>query len=207
MCQQYYTIYDWCSCEQMAGNALCSSNIDHDCPGVSIETAHMYCFCNWHATKGWKTEHQIMKRQRKHQKKLQKRGSLSEKSLVPKNWFSSLRSRRLSWTPSILRSFNRTVFLSRHRHSFIWISLISFRLVALLYRALAFGNRSGFDWDIIYARRWLDGLKASLYLFHIVLGVLWWFHFSFWRPKVVVLLISLVSGMKRLGIAHVCPFV
>ncbi|OJJ84840.1 uncharacterized protein ASPGLDRAFT_46757 [Aspergillus glaucus CBS 516.65] len=96
MCRQYLTVYEWCRCEENAGNLICAPHEEHECPGVFTEAVHMHCFCHWHASKGWKTEHKLLKKHNKMSKKTQKRRStLSEKSLTPKRWFSwtSLRSR------------------------------------------------------------------------------------------------------------------
>ncbi|OJJ33172.1 hypothetical protein ASPWEDRAFT_115404 [Aspergillus wentii DTO 134E9] len=86
MCRQYFTMYEWCQCEEDAGQTLCTSRKQQSCPGISIETVHMQCFCHTHSTKGWKNE-STMKRK----DKLLKRRSdttMNEKSTrSPRRWY------------------------------------------------------------------------------------------------------------------------
>ena len=84
MCHQTFTVYEWCQCEESAGNATCAGHSGQDCPGLSIEAVRMYCFCQWHASKSWKTEKKVRKLEKKSKKN---RSSMSEKSLVPKRLF------------------------------------------------------------------------------------------------------------------------
>ncbi|OQE80590.1 hypothetical protein PENNAL_c0045G08012 [Penicillium nalgiovense] len=65
MCRQYFTLYEWCQCEEDAGNSVCAAHRRNGCPGVSIETVHMYCFCNSHATRGFKSEKETRKKESK----------------------------------------------------------------------------------------------------------------------------------------------
>ncbi|KAL5360128.1 hypothetical protein BJX96DRAFT_149812 [Aspergillus floccosus] len=62
MCRQFFTLYEWCQCEEDAGQEVCGGHIQAGCPGTSIETIHMQCFCNLHATKGFKSEKKSKKR-------------------------------------------------------------------------------------------------------------------------------------------------
>ena len=64
MCRQYLTLYVFCQCEEDAGHHACADRKRSDCPGVSIETVYMQCFCNAHATKGFKTEKQSGRKKR-----------------------------------------------------------------------------------------------------------------------------------------------
>ncbi|EAW13363.1 uncharacterized protein ACLA_054100 [Aspergillus clavatus NRRL 1] len=64
MCRQYYTFYTWCQCEVDAGQNLCVAFKRNDCEGLSIETVHMHCFCNHHASKGFKSEKKSKKPKR-----------------------------------------------------------------------------------------------------------------------------------------------
>lgn len=98
MCHQYLTLYDFCRCQEDAGNTLCAGQQGHDCAGVDTQTVRMYCFCNWHASKSWTSELRAQMKHKKQQKRQKRRSApvpLSEKPLVPKGWFSwsSLRSR------------------------------------------------------------------------------------------------------------------
>ncbi|KAE8148394.1 hypothetical protein BDV25DRAFT_158352 [Aspergillus avenaceus] len=61
MCRQFFTIYEWCHCEEDTGHELCAARRRDNCPGTSIETVHMQCFCNQHASKGFKSEKKAKK--------------------------------------------------------------------------------------------------------------------------------------------------
>ncbi|KAE8373220.1 hypothetical protein BDV26DRAFT_285313 [Aspergillus bertholletiae] len=61
MCRQFFTIYEWCHCEEDSGHELCAARRRDMCPGTSIETVHMQCFCNQHASKGFKSEKKAQK--------------------------------------------------------------------------------------------------------------------------------------------------
>ncbi|KAJ5480911.1 hypothetical protein N7539_006805 [Penicillium diatomitis] len=78
MCRQYYTLFAWCSCEEDAGYTPCTGLRLNNCRGVSIETVHMHCFCNSHATRGFKTQKEIRKEERKIRR--QSQDSLGEKA-------------------------------------------------------------------------------------------------------------------------------
>ncbi|EKV15973.1 hypothetical protein PDIG_23280 [Penicillium digitatum PHI26] len=65
MCRQYFTLYEWCQCEEDAGNSVCAAHRRNGCPGVSVETVHMHCFCNSHATHGFKSEKETRKKENK----------------------------------------------------------------------------------------------------------------------------------------------
>lgn len=62
MCRQYFTLYAWCQCEEDAGHEVCGGRRHERCPGTSIETVYMQCFCNVHATKGFKSEKKSSKK-------------------------------------------------------------------------------------------------------------------------------------------------
>ncbi|KAJ5778314.1 hypothetical protein N7520_001560 [Penicillium odoratum] len=85
MCRQYFTLYEWCHCEEAAGNSVCTGQRRNSCTGISIETVHMHCFCNAHAAKGFKTE----KKTRKEEEKMRRRSqeSLDEKSSLGRRWY------------------------------------------------------------------------------------------------------------------------
>ncbi|KKK14590.1 hypothetical protein P175DRAFT_0439589 [Aspergillus ochraceoroseus IBT 24754] len=72
MCRQYLTLYSWCHCEEDAGYQACSARKENGCPGTAVETVHMQCFCNVHATKKFQTEKQALKKK--------SRSSLSSRS-------------------------------------------------------------------------------------------------------------------------------
>lgn len=65
MCRQYFTIYEWCKCQEDAGKVLCAGYRKGGCPGVNTETVHMQCFCNIHATTDWISEHRARKKMKK----------------------------------------------------------------------------------------------------------------------------------------------
>ncbi|KAL1998938.1 hypothetical protein VTN02DRAFT_5321 [Thermoascus thermophilus] len=62
MCRQYFTVYEWCKCQEDAGKVLCSGYRKGSCPGVNTETVHMQCFCNVHAKADWISEHKAKKK-------------------------------------------------------------------------------------------------------------------------------------------------
>ncbi|KAJ5895375.1 hypothetical protein N7495_007066 [Penicillium taxi] len=62
-------MYEWCQCEEDAGQSICAGYRRNTCAGVSIETVHMHCFCNSHATRGFKSE----KKSRKQDEKIRRR--------------------------------------------------------------------------------------------------------------------------------------
>ncbi|KAL2005893.1 hypothetical protein VTN00DRAFT_10386 [Thermoascus crustaceus] len=65
MCRQYFTIYEWCKCQEDAGKVHCAGYRKGGCPGVDTETVHMQCFCNIHATTDWISEHKAKKKVKK----------------------------------------------------------------------------------------------------------------------------------------------
>lgn len=85
MCRQYYTLYEWCQCEEDAGNSVCAGVRRSSCPGVSVETVHMQCFCNSHATRGFKSEKQTRKAENKTRRRSQE--SLDEKASFGRRWY------------------------------------------------------------------------------------------------------------------------
>ncbi|KAJ6015675.1 hypothetical protein N7540_010266 [Penicillium herquei] len=85
MCRQYYTLYEWCHCEEDGGQSVCSGHRRNSCPGISIETVHMHCFCHTHATRGFKTEKQTRKEAEKNRRRSQE--SLDEKSSLGRRWY------------------------------------------------------------------------------------------------------------------------
>ncbi|KAJ5201692.1 uncharacterized protein N7498_006355 [Penicillium cinerascens] len=78
MCRQYFTLYEWCHCEEDAGNSVCSGHRRNSCPGISIETVHMHCFCNSHATRSFKSVNQTKK---------VGQDSMDEKASFRRRWF------------------------------------------------------------------------------------------------------------------------
>ncbi|KAJ5225212.1 hypothetical protein N7468_006437 [Penicillium chermesinum] len=86
MCRQYYTLYEWCHCEEEAGQSACAGQHRSSCPGVSVETVHMQCFCHSHATRGFKSE---KKTRRQEEKKLRRQSqeSFDEKSSFGRRWY------------------------------------------------------------------------------------------------------------------------
>ncbi|KAJ5966412.1 hypothetical protein N7481_013126 [Penicillium waksmanii] len=104
MCRQHFTVYEWCHCESDAGYSVCGGARRDSCPGVSIETVHMHCFCNSHASRGFKTEKKSLKQEDKWRRRSQQSqassssGSLDEKSSLGRRfsqWYQwrGLRSR------------------------------------------------------------------------------------------------------------------
>ena len=94
MCRQYYTLYAWCHCEEDAGQSVCSGQRRNSCPGISVETVHMHCFCNSHASKGFKTEKKSRKQEDKWRRRSQQSqtsssssGSLDEKASMGRRWY------------------------------------------------------------------------------------------------------------------------
>ncbi|KAJ6079999.1 hypothetical protein N7467_009752 [Penicillium canescens] len=85
MCRQYFTFYEWCQCEEDAGQSVCAGHRRNNCPGVSIETVHMHCFCNGHATQGFKSEKQTRKEENKAGRRSQ--DSMDEKASFGRRWF------------------------------------------------------------------------------------------------------------------------
>ncbi|CAI7662084.1 unnamed protein product [Penicillium glandicola] len=85
MCHQYFTLYEWCQCEENSGNNVCAAHRRNGCPGISVETVHMHCFCDSHATRGFKSEKQT----RKKENKLRRRSedSLDEKDSLRRRWY------------------------------------------------------------------------------------------------------------------------
>ncbi|PWY69854.1 hypothetical protein BO94DRAFT_477476 [Aspergillus sclerotioniger CBS 115572] len=98
MCRQYFMVYEWCRCEEDAGQQICPARNDNNyCPEMAIETVHMYCFCHGHATHGFKSERKLQRKERKRFSMLSL-GEKGEKSVLAprkKKWyhFCSLRSR------------------------------------------------------------------------------------------------------------------
>lgn len=89
MCRQYFTLYEWCHCEEDAGQTVCAGHRRNSCPGISIETVHMHCFCNSHATRGFKTEKKTRKEERSQRR--------SQDSLDEKMSLGSLGRRWYQW--------------------------------------------------------------------------------------------------------------
>ncbi|RAL13662.1 uncharacterized protein BO97DRAFT_342210 [Aspergillus homomorphus CBS 101889] len=87
MCQQYFTIYSWCHCEEAAGEHYCTERNRDSCSSIDVKTVHMQCFCHLHATRGFKSERKCRKHERKQERK--RLGSSSEKSsLEPRRkWY------------------------------------------------------------------------------------------------------------------------
>ncbi|OJJ46379.1 hypothetical protein ASPZODRAFT_32645, partial [Penicilliopsis zonata CBS 506.65] len=79
MCRQYLTFYEWCRCEEDSGHTSCASGRSQRCRGVSIETVHMHCFCNTHATTKWVTEEKGFKRDRQQKRRAEQ--AAGEKTL------------------------------------------------------------------------------------------------------------------------------
>lgn len=84
MCRQYFTLYEWCHCEEDAGHTVCAAHRRNNCPGVSIETVHMHCFCNLHATRNFKTEKQTQKEEKTRRRSQE---SLDEKASTGRRWY------------------------------------------------------------------------------------------------------------------------
>lgn len=82
MCCQYFMVYEWCRCEEDAGQQLCSSrnNENNYCPETSIQLVHMHCFCYGHATHGFKSERKLRKQERKQDRKRFSMLSFADKS-------------------------------------------------------------------------------------------------------------------------------
>ncbi|PYH97451.1 hypothetical protein BO71DRAFT_129998 [Aspergillus ellipticus CBS 707.79] len=98
MCHQFFMVYEWCQCQEDAGQQFCSErNENNYCPDVAIDVVHMHCFCHSHATRGFKSEKKSRKLERKLERKRLSTLSLDEKSLLAppkKKWYRfSLRSR------------------------------------------------------------------------------------------------------------------
>ncbi|KAJ5207069.1 hypothetical protein N7491_002299 [Penicillium cf. griseofulvum] len=85
MCRQYFTLYEWCQCEEDAGNNVCAAHRRNSCPGISVETVHMHCFCNSHATRGFKSENETRKKENKVRRRSQ--DSLDEKNSLRRRWY------------------------------------------------------------------------------------------------------------------------
>ncbi|GIK07870.1 hypothetical protein Aspvir_003539 [Aspergillus viridinutans] len=95
MCRQYYTQYAWCQCAEEAGQSLCAARKRNGCQGVSIETVHMQCFCQYHATRGFKSEKKT-KKSKRNSEDGSTDSSLQEKSsAISRKWyqFRGLRAR------------------------------------------------------------------------------------------------------------------
>jgi hypothetical protein len=88
MCRSLLTLYEWCQCNVVEVHVACTGVNGGSCTSVASETVRMHCYCWHHATKGWKSEAQF----RKMQKKLEKKKG---KKTLNINGFSRLR-RRLS---------------------------------------------------------------------------------------------------------------
>ncbi|KAL2796479.1 hypothetical protein BJX66DRAFT_335974 [Aspergillus keveii] len=83
MCRQFLTLYDWCQCEEDAGQRTCGvGKPNDDCAGIEYETARMQCFCNNHATKKFMTE-------KKHKRKQSRSSTASSSSTSSVSFRSS----------------------------------------------------------------------------------------------------------------------
>lgn len=92
MCLQSDTIYIWCKCEETDHNpSLCSASRRNTCPGLTVETVYMHCYCNFHATKPFKSEKKGRKAEEKHKRRQ------SQDSLDSASEKSSLRRRLYQW--------------------------------------------------------------------------------------------------------------
>ncbi|OQE11806.1 hypothetical protein PENVUL_c002G07311 [Penicillium vulpinum] len=111
MCRQYFTLYEWCQCEEDAGNSVCAAHRRKGCAGVSVETVHMHCFCNSHATRGFKSEKETRKKENKARRS---QDSLDEKDSFGRRWYQCFGVGELEASDLILGKWNSAGLTAFH---------------------------------------------------------------------------------------------
>lgn len=93
MCRKYLTFYKWCECSEEAGDSTCSEVRRNSCPGVSVETVYMQCYCNSHATRSFDSVRKTLKKEAKERRKSEQSSLKSEKSSLSRRLLQSYKWR------------------------------------------------------------------------------------------------------------------